>query len=789
MKAPRVDVRVRRAPRLAMASLGPPPDRPLWLENPARDPSLPRGPRRPAAHDGPTRARGLPARPGDRNLRVRRLLRRRTARPTGRWISGNGRQAGLSAARGAAGKSWSWKDLRRASGWLVSHAKRLADVTQARAGQSLPPKRFSQPSTSSSRSGFSRRSSRSARQRAALQRVPLVRAQDRSAERLHVRVERLVRGDDDQLARDAAARSTSSRITVSASSPAGGTRRVSGPRSCAAMSARSGCPSKTRVARAPLRAAEGGHAAHDLVPGGRPAARTAPGPEQVVAVDQVRHAGRGQRQILTSLRKKPFRSSSLLRRPGPARRRRSRSPSQNVQRSTLDALEVLFLHLVAALRALHEVLLPAAACAPPSASCAARSFSRFSRATRAASRSCFSLARNHSSSRLRSSFHDRTSSSEKLPSLASDPSRLSTNDAMCNMLQRTDDPPPRGPRECATPGGPGWPTRSPSAGSIDPKAFPFLLVDLHRHGATGSLKVDGPSYQKALYFRGGRILFGSSNDPRDQLGAILIESGKITPGAARGRQRQGGPGQPAGQGPGRHRLREPARAVRGGAGQGRAHPLRRVAYDTGSFEFEDGVLPKGAVDLKLSTERLVLAAVRRVTDRNFVLRHLDGLEVVLRPDRRGRRACPRSRPTPGTCRSSSTARTLKEAAARDAPRRVRGREDRLRAPVPGRRRADERAPGGAGRAAGRSLRDLGSDGPELDLTATVHAAFEDAEPRRLPDGPAPPPLRPVRCSRRRSGSSRRRAFPRRRPRRAVVPSATRRLTRARRPVRRRPPRS
>src|SRR5262245_20232244 len=69
----------------------------------------------------------------------------------------------------------------------------------------------------------------------------------------------------------------------------------------------------------------------------------------------------------------------------------------------------------------------------------------------------------------------------------------------------------------------------PISGSIDAKAFPFLLTDLHRHGATGSLKVEGPTYQKALYFRGGRILFGSSNDPRDQLGAILIENAKITP--------------------------------------------------------------------------------------------------------------------------------------------------------------------------------------------------------------------------------------------------------------------
>src|SRR4029450_4906040 len=56
-----------------------------------------------------------------------------------------------------------------------------------------------------------------------------------------------------------------------------------------------------------------------------------------------------------------------------------------------------------------------------------------------------------------------------------------------------------------------------------------------------------------------------------------------------------------------------------------------LSYTSGNFEFEDGVLPKGAVDLKLSTERLTLAAVRRVNDRAFVRRHLDGLAVVLGP--------------------------------------------------------------------------------------------------------------------------------------------------------------
>ena len=54
-----------------------------------------------------------------------------------------------------------------------------------------------------------------------------------------------------------------------------------------------------------------------------------------------------------------------------------------------------------------------------------------------------------------------------------------------------------------------------------------------------------------------------------------------------------------------------------------------IAYTSGTFEIEEGVLPKGAVDLKLSTERLLLAAVGRMSDRTFVLRHLESLGVVL----------------------------------------------------------------------------------------------------------------------------------------------------------------
>jgi septal ring-binding cell division protein DamX len=169
----------------------------------------------------------------------------------------------------------------------------------------------------------------------------------------------------------------------------------------------------------------------------------------------------------------------------------------------------------------------------------------------------------------------------------------------------------------------------PISGNIDPKSFPFLLMDLHRQGATGSLKVEGPSYPKALYYRSGRILFGSSNDPKDQLGAILIENGKITSEQLSEVNTKVGPGNPLAK-----VLAESGFVSQRELGEAARIKVERIlsdiiGYTSGGFEFEDGVLPKGAVDLKLATEKLVLASVRRIADRSFVLRHLESLEVVL----------------------------------------------------------------------------------------------------------------------------------------------------------------
>ena len=175
----------------------------------------------------------------------------------------------------------------------------------------------------------------------------------------------------------------------------------------------------------------------------------------------------------------------------------------------------------------------------------------------------------------------------------------------------------------------------PISGQIDPKSFPFLLVDLHRNGATGSLKVEGPSYQKALYFRSGRILFGSSNDPRDQLGAILIETGTLTPEQLEDVNSKVGPGNPlakvlADTGfVSQRELSARPRGPRSSASSPTSSPTPRAASSS-----RTACCPRAPSTSSSPPSAWCSPRCAGSRDRTFVLRHLDGLDVVLRPGAR-----------------------------------------------------------------------------------------------------------------------------------------------------------
>ena len=165
-----------------------------------------------------------------------------------------------------------------------------------------------------------------------------------------------------------------------------------------------------------------------------------------------------------------------------------------------------------------------------------------------------------------------------------------------------------------------------AVGDIEPA---FFIGYLHRLKATGTLKFEDAPIQRAIYFREGRVLFSSSNAPDDQLGAILVAGGKI--------------GQEQFDTMVAHL--EPKQSIAAALSQG-GHVSQKDIGDaarrkveqivgaccvqtTGSYEFEDGVLPKGALDLKLTTEKVLVSAFEVLEPSGFLIRILKSPMAVL----------------------------------------------------------------------------------------------------------------------------------------------------------------
>ena len=167
------------------------------------------------------------------------------------------------------------------------------------------------------------------------------------------------------------------------------------------------------------------------------------------------------------------------------------------------------------------------------------------------------------------------------------------------------------------------------SGSLGQKAFLTLLVELHQGDATGSLKLERAPLQKAVYFRDGQILFAASNDPQDQLASILVEEGKLSKDqmqVAQARVTAGNPLAKVLTELGYISQRELADAAR--------LKVEKILTDLylwneGSYQFVERSLPKGAIDLELSTPRLLFNSIRRVQEREWVLAQLGSLDAVL----------------------------------------------------------------------------------------------------------------------------------------------------------------
>ena len=167
------------------------------------------------------------------------------------------------------------------------------------------------------------------------------------------------------------------------------------------------------------------------------------------------------------------------------------------------------------------------------------------------------------------------------------------------------------------------------SGSLSEKSTLDLIVELYRGNVTGSLKLERAPLQKAVYFRDGQILFAASNDPKDQLASILVEEGKLGPDQMQVAQARVSAGNPLAKvltELGYISQRELADAAR--------IKVEKILTDLytwteGTYQFATKSLPKGAIDLDLSTPQLIYASIGRIQDRDWILRQLGSLDAVI----------------------------------------------------------------------------------------------------------------------------------------------------------------
>jgi hypothetical protein len=150
-------------------------------------------------------------------------------------------------------------------------------------------------------------------------------------------------------------------------------------------------------------------------------------------------------------------------------------------------------------------------------------------------------------------------------------------------------------------------------GSLTRLPLPDLLRELQSAGATGILSLSERGARKALYFRGGRVVFATSNLAGDRLGEVLLRAGTIT------REQNTASTKALSQG------RRQGRAL---VEQGALTPdqlwsavqtqVCEIVYSVfewqdGAFHFEDSVLPeRERITVDLDVTALVIQGLRRL---------------------------------------------------------------------------------------------------------------------------------------------------------------------------------
>jgi hypothetical protein len=150
-------------------------------------------------------------------------------------------------------------------------------------------------------------------------------------------------------------------------------------------------------------------------------------------------------------------------------------------------------------------------------------------------------------------------------------------------------------------------------GSLAGSSFVALVRPLVRHRKTGVLRLVQHQTTKTVYIDEGRLIFATSNDPDDRLGEVLLHKGTITFRTLEDSARALAIGKRQGTilvENGAIRARD---LIEGVSDQVRGIICSLVAWENGTYDFEEGPLPsREVIVLRISTADLLMDGIRRV---------------------------------------------------------------------------------------------------------------------------------------------------------------------------------
>ena len=169
-------------------------------------------------------------------------------------------------------------------------------------------------------------------------------------------------------------------------------------------------------------------------------------------------------------------------------------------------------------------------------------------------------------------------------------------------------------------------------GSIEETALPEMFFTIFKHRVPGLLDIGREDVRKRIYISDGNVLFATSTDRTDRLGAYLYRQGKLSREALEQtilKREQAGAKH--GQILIEEGLLSPADLYSAIRGQMEAIVWSVFSWQTGHFSFKIGDFTEPTIRIHLPLRQVIIRGIQRVPEIKSLVARLGKKHTVLRP--------------------------------------------------------------------------------------------------------------------------------------------------------------